>query len=342
MFDRFKPSHWKEHHIEGIFAALTSAVVLGFAPILGKQAISAGVNPVTVVMLRTVIAAFLLWIAYLLFLRKYIYVYPFGLVGCVLAGLVNGTGSLMYYNGLSHLDASLAQLLYTLYPIFLTILSKLDGHAISRLTVFRISLGLVAVVLLRWSSSPMQPSDLYGAFLMIASGAMYALHLAINQRSLYEVPAPTVTLYTLTTMALTVTIGYAVSGTPPLPTTGVEWTPIILLTLTTLVSRLMLFVGVKRLGGTQAVLISLSESLVAVLAAIFLLGEHLTPIQWGGALLLGLSVFLVTQEKTLGEIPRPKPWIQIFTEIYTDVHLILHPPTKKKIEPPPEERARSH
>ncbi len=33
--------------------------------------------------------------------------------------------------------------------------------------------------------------------MMLGAAALYALHLPINQRVLYEVPAPTVTLYTL-------------------------------------------------------------------------------------------------------------------------------------------------
>ena len=36
----------------------------------------------------------------------------------------------------------------------------------------------------------------------------YALHLLINQRVLYEVPAPTVTFYTLLGMAVTVSVAF--------------------------------------------------------------------------------------------------------------------------------------
>lgn len=37
---------------------------------------------------------------------------------------------------------------------------------------------------------------------------MYAAHLVVNQRVLYDVPAPTVVLYTLSAMAVTVSVGY--------------------------------------------------------------------------------------------------------------------------------------
>ena len=39
---------------------------------------------------------------------------------------------------------------------------------------------------------------------MLIGSAMYALHLPINQRVLYDVPAPTVTVYTLLAMSFIV------------------------------------------------------------------------------------------------------------------------------------------
>lgn len=44
------------------------------------------------------------------------------------------------------------------------------------------------------------------------------------------------------------------------------------MTLVTMISRLSLFMGVKRLGGAQAALIGLSELLVTVLCALALAG----------------------------------------------------------------------
>jgi hypothetical protein len=41
--------------------------------------------------------------------------------------------------------------------------------------------------------------------------------MAVNQRVLFDVPAPTVALYTLTAMAVTMSIGYLQAGAPALP-----------------------------------------------------------------------------------------------------------------------------
>lgn len=317
-------SRWRSTQVQGISASLLSAVLLGLTAVFGKQAINAGTPPITVVMLRTVIATGLLWSAYLCFrpLRKFIYIYLVGIVGCLSAGVINGVGSLMYYAGLSHMDASLAQMLYTIYPLLLTLLSRLDGYPISRFTVLRLSLALGAVYLLVGTESG--HTDSMGVLLMLGSGTFYALHLAVNQRVLYDVPAPTVTLYTLTAMSLTVMAAYFISGRPIMPPSGAAWESVWLLTVVTLISRLALFAGVKRLGGVQTALLGLSELLVTVLTASVLLSEKLTPIQWLGAGLLTASVLLVIRDKSLGTMPEPKPWFQVLT---TPVPPTFPPPT---------------
>lgn len=301
---------WRSPRTQGVLAALLSAVVLGLSPIFAKQAYAEGVTFLPLIMLRTVLAASVLWGVYLIFMRRYIYIYPVGLAECLLAGVVNGLGSVLYYSALMHLNASLAQLLYTLYLIFLTLFSWVDGYRFSRLTILRVGLAALSVILLKWVDTG--HTDWGAALLMIGSGMLYALHLSITQRTLYDVPAPTVTLYSLTGMAATVCVAYLAGGAPPLPATPAAWQPILLLMLATLLSRLLLFVGVRNLGGVQAVLISLSEALVTVLAAIMLLGEMLTPVQWVGAGLLIFSVMLVTREQALGALPPPTPWMQLF------------------------------
>ncbi len=306
MLKRWLPGNWEGGQAQGVYAALLSAVVLGLAPIFGKQAILAGTPPLTVVAVRTVAASAGLWLIFGLARRRYFYIYPVGLLGCLAAGVINGLGSLMYYSGLGRLDASLAQLLYTLYPVALTLFTLLQGHRISGFTIFRLTLAVAAVFLLTHQGGG--PTDWLGVGLMLGAGVMYAAHLVVNQRVLYDVPAPTVALYTLSGMAVTVSVGYLVAGGPVMPPTGGAWEAVLLLTLVTMVSRLSLFAGVKRLGGVQTALIGLSELLVTVLCALLLLGDTLSPVQWLGAILLGGAVLLVVRERGLGAVPAAKPW----------------------------------
>jgi drug/metabolite transporter (DMT)-like permease len=302
-------ARWKTSFGRGVAASLLSAVVLGLSPIFAKQAYQAGVPWLSVVALRTVAATGLLWLLLFIFARRYLYIYPVGMVVCAAAGLVNGLGSLLYYSGLHQLDASLAQLLYTLYPIFMTLYYRLDGRPVSANTLLRLGLGLGAVCLLVQVGGQ-TTFNWVGAAMMLGSSALYALSLFINDHVLYEMPSPTVTVYTLMAMSITVSLAYVFRGLPALPATYPGWQAVILLTGATMASRLLLFLGVKHLGSLQAALLSLGESLVAVLAALLLLGEKLTLIQWLGAALLALSIMLVQLEKPVGAPPRPKPWLQ--------------------------------
>jgi drug/metabolite transporter (DMT)-like permease len=246
------------------------------------------------VALRTGFAAGILLLAVSLFYRQYLYIFPVGLIGCALAGVINGFGSLLYYLALGRLDASIGQLLYSLYPFFVALWLILDHQPPSRLTFFRVGLATVAVVLL--TSIPNGTVDVTGVLMMIGASVLYAMHLPINQRVLFEVPAPTVALYTLLAMSAVVVPAYLIFDRA-WPSANVPWQPVAGLTFVTVFSRIALFLGVKKIGGMQTALLGLAELLIAILFSHIWLGENLTLLQWLGALGLSFSLILVMFER---------------------------------------------
>jgi drug/metabolite transporter (DMT)-like permease len=109
-------------------------------------------------------------------------------------------------------------------------------------------------------------------------------------------PAPTVTLYTLLAMSCTVlpalffvnfTNGFKIQA----------WHALLGLTLVTFFSRLLLFQGVKHLGGLQTAMLGLGELLITIAFSHLLLNERLNLYQWGGVILLMISLALVIFEK---------------------------------------------
>ena len=275
-------------------AALSSAIFLGLAPVFGKLAINMGYTPFTVVALRTGLAAGLLLAYFSIFHRHYLYIFPIGLLGCILAGVINGLGSLFYYLALKRLDASLGQLLYSLYPFFVALWLILDHQPPSRLTFFRIFLATIAIILL--TSEPKRSIDITGVLMMLVGSVLYAMHLPINQRVLYEVPAPTVALYTLLSMSAVVIPAYLIFDRS-LPPPNIPIYPIIGLTFVTLFSRIALFLGVKKIGGMQTALLGLAELLITIIFSGILLGEKLSILQWVGVIGLCTSLFLVLYEQ---------------------------------------------
>jgi drug/metabolite transporter (DMT)-like permease len=243
----------------------------------------------------------------LAFNRKSLYIYPAGLLGCLLAGWTNGIGSLFYYSALGRIDASVGHLLYSLYPLFMLLWLTLDRQTQGRLTLFRLILVIPAVFLLTQARGGQL--DLVGTGQMLFAAALYALHIPINQRVLYEMPAPTVTLYTLIAMSTVVVPVFLFSQIGSMQYAPQVWSALIGLTLVTFLSRLMLFLGVKHLGGMQTALLGLSELLVAIFFAYLWLGERLSWFQWTGAFLLILSLLLVIIEKPTHRKENASGWL---------------------------------
>jgi len=160
--------------------------------------------------------------------------------------------------------------------------------------VIRIILAIISAILLTWAGTG--TIDLMGVGFMVISAALYAFHIPINQRVLLDVPAPTVTLYTLVAMSVVVIPTYLIFDRS-FPTANIPWFPVLGLTAVTFFSRLLLFTGVKHIGGMQTALLGLGELLVAVLFSHIYLKETLTSIQWIGMAGLGTSLLLVWFEK---------------------------------------------
>lgn len=280
-----------------LLISISSPIFLGMAPLFGKLAYQAGSDPFTVAAVRTIIAAAILWAVYAVFWRRYLYIYPAGLLGCVVVGTVNGIGSLMFYTGLDLLDASLSQLLNGMYIVFVVLLARLGGQRITYRTGLRVGLALIALLLL--TSLSAREINWLGIGLMLGNAIMFAGTMLLSQRVLYEMPARTVTLYTLTTMAVIVTMARLAYGFYDtrwsVPPEALE--AIVLLGLTTALGRLTMFHGVKTLGSLQTAMLAIMEIGVALLLAFTLLGERLTATQWIGVAFLAGSILLMRREE---------------------------------------------
>lgn len=282
----------------GMIITLLSTVCFGLAPIFGKLAYRASVPPFTLAALRTVIAVALLWAFYLIFWPQAIPIRWQNLLGCIGMGVTNGVGSLLYYTGLARLDASLTQLLWTFYPIWVFVFLSAAGHPISRLALLRLALSLLGIYLLTYTG--VRPTDWLGIMLILSASACYGWHLVLGQWTLADLDSRTVTLYTLTAMAAVVTIARLATRMPWTPISLQGWTAILLLALIpTALARLLVFTGLRWLGGVQTSLLGVAELLVTLLLAYLLLGERLFLWQWIGGGLLVTSVLLIGRESSL-------------------------------------------
>ncbi|PJF44308.1 MAG: hypothetical protein CUN55_04710 [Phototrophicales bacterium] len=285
----------------GVSVALLTPVFLGMNPIFGKLAYREGADPFTVAALRTVLAVFILWVFYYLFARRYLFIYPAGLMNCIAIGAVNGIGSLMYYNGLNYLDASIAQLLNGMYLVFVVILTRVGGQQIGIRTIIRIFVALIGVFIITGGMEGQ--ANWLGIGLMLGNALLFAGTIVMSQRALYDMPAQTVTFYVLATMGLVVSMARFAYDLPVFSTqsgnTNYEaLLPIIGLAITTAMSRLLMFVSVKGLGSVQTTLLAILEIGASLLMAYIFLSENLSPVQWIGAGVLAFSLLMPTESLT--------------------------------------------
>lgn len=281
-----------------LIAAISTPLFLGMNPIFGKLAFENGADPFTVAALRTVIAVLVLFVFYYLFWRKYLFIYPVGFINCVAVGTVNGIGSLMYYNGLHLLDASVAQLLNGMYLVFVIILTRIAGSAHFGLkTISRVFIAVVGIFLITGGIG--DEVSWLGVGLMLGNAILFAGTIVMSQRALYDMPAQTVTFYVLATMAVIVAMARVTYDLPVFTKTDFNanltamWA-ILGLATTTALSRLLIFLGVKGLGGVQTTLLAILEIATSVTLAFLLLGETFTTIQWYGVGVLFVSLLLPT------------------------------------------------
>ncbi|MFN8375875.1 MAG: DMT family transporter [Anaerolineae bacterium] len=281
-----------------LIPVLGTPFFLGLAPIFGKLAYSAGADSFGVAALRTIVAVALMWTVYLIFFRRYVYIYPAGLLGCVVIGVINGIGSLFYYGGLTYLDASLVQLLNGMYLPMAVLLSHLGGQRVQRRTLIRVLLAVCALIILTGFGT--KPMNWLGVGLMLGSALMFAGTFMFSQYVLYEMPAPTGALYILTTMGVVVTVVWlSVGAQMTLNTLEGALLPITLLGVSTALSRLAMFAGVKLRGSVETAVTAIAEIGVALVLAGIVLQEQLSLLQWAGVGLLTISILLIRRNDLL-------------------------------------------
>jgi drug/metabolite transporter (DMT)-like permease len=273
--------------VPAVYSGLLASFLLGWAPVLGKFAYRAQVDPISLAALRTLVAAVFLWCVYLIFWRSRILIDWRSLLSCLLVGAINGVGSLFYYTGLARLDASRAALLGAIYPVWVVLFLSASGQHIKAGTLAQLVASLTGAVLITspWHSN--NPANYLATMLMLASAAVNGWYMVMGQWVLAEVPSRSGTLYIMTGMALTVSAAWLLDRTAlpaEIPLTGLY--AIVALGLTTALSRMAMFFSLEKLGGVQTAILNLVELSVSLTLAFLFLGDRLMWYQWAGAVLL--------------------------------------------------------
>ena len=186
-----------------------------------------------------------------------------------------------------------ALLLYT-YPAFVTVAALALGRAEPSLRIgvalTVASAGLVLVLLAAGTGA----FDLPGALLALGASLTYTTYILVSDRIVGEVDPFALALLVLTGATASFTVAGLVTGSLDLALSGEAWLWLILIALvSTVVAVSAFFAGLRRVGPSEAAILSTFEPPVTVALAFLVLGERLTPAQLlGGALVLAAVVLL--------------------------------------------------
>ena len=275
----------------GLLLVLLSTVCLSVAPTLVKLGLAAAVDPVTLIAMRLIVAAAAFWVAFPIVWPDALRIDRRGLARCAAVAVANSISLLCFYLALTRIEASVAHMIFSLYPLVALVLLAGRGERITRRSLARLGLGLLGVYLLVGLGGRV---DLLGASLVVGTAVAYALHMTLIQWYLGDYPSQTVALYVVSLMALILTAVRLLQFRPWQPLSPVGWGVVLVTALvSTVLARLALFAGIQRIGSGQAALFGPIETLLTVLWAFLFLGERLSPVQWAGGLSILLSAMLL-------------------------------------------------
>jgi drug/metabolite transporter (DMT)-like permease len=276
--------------------------------VFGRLAADAGAGVVTTLLARFAIAAALF--ALLIRLTGRGRTRPPRRVVLIALALGAGGYSLqsgLYFAAIGRLDVSLVSLLLYTYPAFVTLAALALGRAAPSLrtgvALTVASAGLVLVLLAAGTGA----FDLAGALIALGASLTYTSYILVSDRIVDDVDPLVLSALVLTGAAFSFAVTGALTGSLDFALSPAAWLWIVLIAVvSTVIAVSCFFAGLRRVGPSEAAILSTFEPVVTVTLAFLVLGERLAPLQLaGGALVLGAVIVLQVRRDLT--VARP-PW----------------------------------
>lgn len=284
---------------KGVLLVALSAAAFGSTPILGKVAISAGVNIESLLAFRLSLASILFWV-FILARKENQGARIQDLPRLFLmAGLGFGFTALSFFTALLHIPASLTQMIfYSSYPALATLLSIwFLQESLGLRKILALFLVIGGGVLMIWST--WRQGYLLWCLLPLGSGMAYSLYIVLGAKVLSRHPPRVVSLWVITFGALQFLVYGWAMGRLRFHLSAKIWILIAAMAiLCTVVSVFSFLAGLERIGASQAAIISTLEPVVTLLLAMAFLSERLSFQQLVGAgTILGGIILLQARER---------------------------------------------
>jgi drug/metabolite transporter (DMT)-like permease len=294
------PARFPQPSPTGALFCLASAAGFGAMAVFGKLAYRHGATVGTLLAVRFVLAAAVLWLILLLTRRSSLRTLrrlPRRDVGLAL-----GLGALgysaqagAYFAALDRLDASLLALLLYTFPIIVTVAAIALGREVfstRTATALGLASGGLVLVLAGAAAGALDP---LGTALGVIAAVVYSAYILVSEGVTRRVAPLLLSTLVCTGAALTLSVAGVLGGWLDLgaiDAAGYGWMAAIAL-VSTVAAVGLFFAGLARVGPSSAAILSTFEPVVTVTLAFLVFGESFSPAQLvGGALVLS-AVLLV-------------------------------------------------
>ena len=269
---------------------LLASVVLSTSPVVARSVMRSGMDPALLLMLRFWLATALLGALLALRAPALLRIDRYGLEKCMKAGLLAGLDTLAFFYALQRLDASLAVMLSSFYPLLVLLWLRLRGERFTLLDAIRLATGIVGVFFLTGLG---QTAEWIGMALIGFSMLTYSLFIVVLPTLQPAIDTTTSAFYVISSQTVYFTLFWLVQGAHWQPPTTAGWLAVVWLAVFGVVlHRLLLFAGIARIGSAETALLAPVDILLTIIWSILFLGERVLALQWLGGSLILLSAML--------------------------------------------------
>jgi drug/metabolite transporter (DMT)-like permease len=283
--------------MRGALLCLVSATGFGTLGIFGRLASDAGASVTSTLLVRFSLAALVFAaviavsgrMAALRRLPRRVV-----LTGLALGAAGYSLQSGLYFAAIGRLDVSLVSLMLYTYPAFVTLAALALGRAAPSLrtgaALAMASAGLALVLL----TAGMGDFDLTGALLALGASLTYTTYIMVSDGVVGEVDPFVLSALVLGGATASFAVAGLASGTLDLALGADAWLWLVLIALvSTVIAVSAFFAGLRRVGPSEAAILSTFEPIVTVALAFVVLSERLSAPQLaGGALVLAAVILL--------------------------------------------------
>lgn len=276
----------------GYMLAVLQAVFYSTLGIFGKLLYGTGLDAQQAVILRFLAATIILGLFLIVRRQQLVSRQPAVYVQAVFFFL----SALFYFLAVEKLTAGLTTVLFYLYPAIVAVASVfVFKERLTALTLVALALALAGLVLVSGIVAGGVVLDPVGIAFGVVSCTSFAVYTLLIQKTARTEGAFTVTF----TLSLTSLVASCIVFAPSVPSMF-QLTPhqmmlgALMAMICTILPIVAYIAAIKRIGGTKASLISISETPFSLALAYLLLGETLTLQQGVGSILIIASILLIT------------------------------------------------